>query len=140
MLKPLKLILSDSIFENPANGKYSQIVSEKTKVFLLNDFRWSKDLFTWHDMLLLLEDKTVKLPGPKNIYREDNMISTHVAIFSTSKSSVKHRGTYSASGDREKEITAARWKNYKFRHQFFSQEQKNLPLYSRYFAKLVVFD
>ena len=134
MLKPLKLILSDSIFENPANGKYAYIVSEKTKVFLL------KDLFTWHDMLLLLEDKTVKLPGPKNIYREDNMISTHVAIFSTSKSSIKHRGTYNVSGDRKKEIMAARWKNYKLRHQFFSQEQKDLPPYSRYFAKLVVFD
>ena len=39
MLKPLKLIFSDSIFENPANNKYAWVGSEKAKVFLLNDFR-----------------------------------------------------------------------------------------------------
>ena len=40
MLKPLKLIFSDSIFKNPANDKYAWVGSEKGKVFLLNDFRW----------------------------------------------------------------------------------------------------
>ena len=40
MLKPLKLIFSDSIFKNPANDKYDWVGSEKAKVFLLNDFRW----------------------------------------------------------------------------------------------------
>ena len=55
MLKPLKVVFSDSIFENPANDKYAWVGSEKAKVFLLNDFRWSKDLIPWHDMLLLLE-------------------------------------------------------------------------------------
>ena len=39
MLKPLKLIFSDSIFENPANDNYAWVGSEKAKVFLLNDFR-----------------------------------------------------------------------------------------------------
>ena len=39
MLNPLKLIFSDSIFENPANDKYAQEESEKAKLFLLNDFR-----------------------------------------------------------------------------------------------------
>ena len=37
MLKTLKLVLSDSIFKNPANDKYAWIGSEKSKVFLLND-------------------------------------------------------------------------------------------------------
>ena len=96
MLKSLKLIFSDSIFENPANYKYAWLGSEKSKVFLLNDFRWSKDLIPWHDMLLLLEGTTVKLPAPKNIYSEDIVISTDVAIFATSKSPIKHRSSYNA--------------------------------------------
>ena len=71
-------------------------------------------------MLLLLEGETLKLPAQKNIYSEDIVISTDVAIFATSKSSIKHRGR----DDRETEIMAARWKNYEFRHQFSPQEQK----------------
>ena len=56
MLKPPKVIFSDSIFENPANYKCSWVASEKAKVFLPNNFRWSKDLIAWHDMLLLLKE------------------------------------------------------------------------------------
>ena len=74
MLKPLELIFNFSIFENPANDKYAWVGSEKTKVFLLNEFRWSKDLISCHDMLLFLEGKTVKLPAAKNTYSEDIMI------------------------------------------------------------------
>ena len=33
LLKPLRLIFSDSIFENPASDKYAWIESEKAKVF-----------------------------------------------------------------------------------------------------------
>ena len=140
MLKPLKLIFSDSIFENPANDKYAWVGSKKAKVFLLNDFRWSKDLIPWHDMLLLHVSKTVKLPAPKNISSEDIVISTNVAIFATSKSPIKHRRSYKASDDRETEMMAARWKNYEFHHQSSPKEQKNLPPCQRCFAKLVVFD
>ena len=59
MLKPLKLIFSDIIFENPVNDKYAEVGSEKAKVRLLNDFRWSKNLIPSHDILLLLEVDTV---------------------------------------------------------------------------------
>ena len=76
MLKPLKLIFRDSICENPANDKYAWLASEKSKVFLLNHFRWSKHLISWHDLLLSLEGETIKLPTPKNIYSEDIVIST----------------------------------------------------------------
>ena len=57
MLKPLELIFTDSIFKKPANDKYTWVGSKKAKVLLLNDFRWSKDLIPWHDMLLFLEAK-----------------------------------------------------------------------------------
>ena len=99
MLKSLKLIFSDCIFENPANYTYAWLGSEKSKVFLLNDFRLSKDVIPWYDMLLMGE--IVKLPAPKNIYSEDIMISTDVAIFATSKSPIKHRSSYNANDDRE---------------------------------------
>ena len=96
------------IFEIPANDKYTSVGPEKAKIFLLNDFRWSKDLICWHDILILLEGKTVKLPVLKNIYSEDIVISTDVAIFATSKSSMKHKGPYNASDDRETEMMASR--------------------------------
>ena len=63
-----------------------------SKASLLHDFRWSKDLIPWHDILILLEDETVKLPALENIYSEDIVISTDVTIFATSKNSVKHGG------------------------------------------------
>ena len=58
-------------------------------MFLLNDIRWSKDLIPWHDMLLLLDDETVKLPATKNIYSENIVISTDGTKLATSKSSMQ---------------------------------------------------
>ena len=54
MLKSLKLIFRDSIFENPATDKYAWLGYEKAKVFLFSDSKWSIYI-PWHDMLLLLE-------------------------------------------------------------------------------------
>ena len=105
------LYFSDTMFENPANDNYAWVWSEKAKVFLLNGIWWSKDLIPWHDMLLLLEGETVNLPAPNNIYSENIVISTDVAILAASKSPIKHIGSYNGSDDREKEMMAARWKN-----------------------------
>ena len=140
MLKPLKLIFSETILENPANDKYACVGSKKAKVFLLNDFRWSNDLIPWHDIQLFLEGETVKLPAPKNIYCEDIVISIDVAIFATSKSFIKHRDPCNASDDRETDTMAARWENDGFRQHFSPQEQKNLTPCQRLFEKLVFFD
>ena len=91
-------------------------------------------------MLLLLEGETVKLPAPKNIYSENIVIATDVATLAASVSSIKRKGPYNASDERETEMMAARWKNYEFRHQFSHQEQKNMSLSLGFFAKLVFFD
>ena len=135
----LKIIFGYTIFENPANGKYDWVGSEKVKVFFLNTFRWSKDMIPWCDMLLLLKGQTVKSPAPKNIYSDDIVISTDVAIFPTSNSSIKYRGPYNASDDRGTELMATRWKNDQFRRQFFSQEQKKCASQPKVFCKICMF-
>ena len=44
--------------------------------------------------------KTVKLPVSKNIYSEDIVISNDLAIFATSKSSIKHGGPHKRQWER----------------------------------------
>ena len=58
-------------------------------------------------MLLLLQGETVKIPAPKDIYNEDNMISTGTAVFAT-RSSIKYKGCYNASNDEKTKLVAAR--------------------------------
>ena len=66
MLKPLKVIFQmPKLFENPATDKYGWVHADKAQVILLNDFRWSRELIQWQDMLNLLEGETVKLPAPQ---------------------------------------------------------------------------
>jgi len=138
MLKPLKTIFGESVFENPAHDKFAWVGAESAKVFLLNDFRWSKEIIPWHDFLLLLEGETVKLPAPKNLYSEDIKIESDVAIFATSKSEIKFKGSYNASDDRETEMMAARWNVFKLKHQFSPDEQKNVPACSKCFSTFIL--
>ena len=93
-------------------------------VFLLNDSWWSKDLIPWHDVLLLLEDETVKLLAPNNIYSEDIVISTDMAIFATSKSPIKYRGPYNASDDRETDDDCQMEKAMSFAINFLQKSKK----------------
>ena len=85
MLKPSKTIFKEKVFENPADDKFGWVGADKASVIILQDFRWSKDTIMWKEMLLLLEGETVKLPAPTNLYKEDVVIDTDVAIFETSK-------------------------------------------------------
>ena len=77
LLKPLKPIFWDSIFENLDNDKYAWVGADRASLLLSNDFRWSKEMIKSHDLLLLLENKIVKLPAPKNINREDKYYHWH---------------------------------------------------------------
>ena len=79
------------LFENPATDKYGWVHADKAQVILLNDFRWSRELIQWQDMLNLLEGETVKLPAPKNMFSEDVIITSDVAIFATSIFKIQHR-------------------------------------------------
>lgn len=137
ILKPLCVMFKEDLFENPANHKYGWIGAEKANLMMLQDFRWSSDLISWKDFLLLLEGENVKLPTPKNIYKEDIQISGKVSIFATGKCEVKFRGAYNATDNREDEMMSARWKVFSFKHQFKEAEQKHVAPCGHCFANFV---
>ena len=72
-LRHFKIISIDRVFESAANDKYVLLGPRKDKGVLIDDFRWSKVLIPWHDMLLLLV--------PKNNYSEYIVMSIYVVIF-----------------------------------------------------------
>ena len=136
MLKPLENIYR--AFANPANDKYAWIGADKAEIIVLQDFRWSSELITWKDLLLLLEGETVRLPAPKNQFADDVCIKTDVPIFATSKSKIEYIGKFNSRDERETEMMDVRWKPFSFHYQIAENEQKKVPSCSRCFAKLVL--
>ena len=95
MLKPLKCIFGDRLFDNPANDKYAWVGANKADVFLLQDFRFCKEVITWKD--LLLKGELVKLPAPKN-------------HFATSKAPIVFKGPYNVEDKCETGMMNSHWK------------------------------
>ena len=116
MLKPLESIYV--VFSKPANDKYGWVGADSVEVIVLQDFRWSRDMIAWNDLLLLLEGETVKLPAPKNQFSSDIVIEKDTPIFATSKSRVAYVGKFNASDERETEMMAIRWKVIEFNIKF----------------------
>lgn len=138
MLKPLKPIFREKLFENPANDKFGWVGADKASVIILQDFRWNKDSIPWKDLLLLLEGETVKLPAPKNLFSEDVIIDSNVAIFSTSKEQIAFKGPYNTTDAIENDMMRVRWNIIKFKHQFTEEAQKSVKPCARCFAELVL--
>ena len=92
LLKPLEQIFKT--FCNPPNDKYAWLGSSEAEVILLQDFRWSIELVSWKDLLLLLEGEVVKLPCPKNHYPKDVCINVGIPVFATSKGPIEYVGKY----------------------------------------------
>jgi hypothetical protein len=138
MLKPLKNIFGDKLFENPARDKYGWNGIENCQVVLLQDFRYSKELIAWKDFLLMLEGETVKLPRPKNHCAEDIVIdaSNDIPILATSGSRIEF-SHFSPDFDRETDMMNSRWKIFEFKHVFEEKVQRNIPACGRCFAELV---
>ena len=70
LLAPLQFIFRT--FSNPANDKFAWVGVENAECIFLNDFRWSTELISWKEFLLLLEGQQVHLPTPKNHYIMQN--------------------------------------------------------------------
>lgn len=140
ILKPLKRIFKDELFENPANNKYGWVGVDKARCIFLNDFRWdNSDVITWKDFLLLLEGETVKLPAPKNFFAEDIVIhsDSDVPIFCTSKGMFKYKAPYGVTDDTEDKMMKVRWKVFKFHHEFEEEEQITITECPTCFCNLI---
>ena len=137
MLKPLEGIFK--VFSNPANDKYAWVGADEAELILLQDFRWSSDLITWKDLLLLLEGENVNLPSPKNHFVKDVCISSDIPIFATGKAPIQFVGRYNVSDERENEMMTVRWNHFHFHHQITEQNQKHVPPCNRCFAELTLF-
>ena len=138
MLKPLKCLFGEQVFENPSNDKFAWVGAESADVILLQDFRYSRDIITWKDLLLLLEGEKVKLPAPKNHFISDVVIDSDVPIFATGKDKIVYKGAYNIDDSRETEMMNSRWRYIKFTHVFQKEDQKYIRPCGTCFAKLVL--
>ena len=139
LLKPLREIFKERLFEKPANDKYGWLGVEDAQVICLQDFRYSKDLICWSDFLLLLEGESVKLPAPKNQCTEDIKIpaSNDIPIFATGPSKI-HVSYLRADATVENEMMDSRWRVFTLTHVFAQSEQREIPTCKRCFAELVL--
>ena len=139
LLKPLKEIFEDRLFENPANDKYGWQGIQKAQVICLQDFRYNKDTIAWSDFLLLLEGETVKLPTPKNHFSEDILLdsSNDIPIFATGPSRIEY-SKFSPDYEVETEMMDSRWHIFKLTHIIKKEDQKEIIPCKRCFAELVL--
>ena len=139
LLKPLKAIFGNHLFENPTNDKYGWHGVANAQVILLQDFRYSPNVISWADFLLLLEGETVKLPAPKNHFAEDILLdaSNDIPIFATGPNKIEFT-RQSADFERETDMMDSRWHVIKLTHVFKKEDQIEIPPCKRCFAKLVL--
>ena len=83
LLNPLNNIFQT--FTNPASTSFAWVGAEKAEIIFLNDFRWSKQIIPWHDLLLMLEGQVVHLPAPKSHFAHDAVFNKDTPIFCTTK-------------------------------------------------------
>ena len=139
-LKPLTSIFGEKVFDNPANDKYAWVGADKAEVILLQDFRFSKEVIAWKDLLLLLEGETVRLPAPKNHFSSDVVLDSDVPIFATSKCPIIYKGPCNFEDKRETEMMNSRWRMVHFKHVFEEKDQKNVAPCGSCFAKLILLE
>ena len=126
------------MFSNPADDKYAWVRADLADIILLQDFRDSRNLISWKDLLLLLEGDTVRLPAPKNHFATDIVIDKDIPVFATSKGSIRYVGRFNTPDEKEQEMMDSRWKIIKLKHQFQSYEQKQVQPCGRCFAELAL--
>ena len=85
-----------------------------SEIIFLNDFRWSKEVITWCDFLLLLEGEPVHIPTPRNHYRNDVCIDRDTPIIATSVAKFRYQGSYQARSAEEDEMMESRWRTFTF--------------------------
>ena len=122
MFKPVNKIFLKKLFENPSSDKFRWVGTDKASVILLQDYRWAKESIPWKDLLLLLGGETLKLPFPKNLFAEDIIICTDVAIFATIKAPIVYQGPYNKTDPQEDVMMRVRWSTFNFYSSIFRRK------------------
>ena len=135
MLNPLNVIYKT--FCNPACGSFAWVGAEQSECIFLNDFRWSQQIIPWHDLLLMLKGQIVHLPAPKTHYAKDIVFDEDTPIFCTGKQPLlflKH----GIIDQTETEMMAVRWRVFKFTHQISQEQQQDIPVCPKCFARFIL--
>lgn len=138
ILKPIKEVFPNQVFNNPGNDKYSLANCVHKKIIFLNDFRWNKEVISWRDFLLLLEGEPVHLPTPRNHFRHDVCLEADTPIFATSIAPIVFKESYNGRNIVEDEMMAARWKMFKFTKEIPKPEQRECEPCPYCFSRLVL--
>lgn len=138
LLKPLKSIFEGRLFENPTKDKFGWNGIDKCQVVMLQDFRYTKEVISWSDFLLMLEGETVKLPAPKNHRADDiHLVSDNsLPIFATGPGKIEY-SRFSPDFEVETDMMDSRWVYIKLEHVFKKKDQKEVSPCGHCFAKLV---
>ena len=91
----------------------------------------------WKEMLLLLEGQPVHFSGLKNHYSKDVCLLSVTPVVAKSKSWVVFEPN-GKSDEVGNEMMEARWKVFKFTHQFPYDEQKEVEPSGGCFSELVL--
>ena len=132
--------LSFNCFSNPAQGKYAWTGLDEEEVANINDFRWSKELIAWKELLNLLEDAPCKLSRPKNVFATDlHIIRSNIfPVFATGIRPIEYVGAYGLRDERETVMMDSRWRIFEFSHQIPKNDIQDIPACSKYFHDIVM--
>ena len=135
LLNPLTLVFF--AFSNPATTTFAWMGAEQAEVIFLNDFRWSSQIISWHDLLLLLDGQLVHLPAPKTHYNSDISLTRDIPLFCTAKEEL----SYVSGGildTRETEMMRVRWRVFSFHSPISEEEHVDIPSCPHCFAELIL--
>ena len=138
MLRPLKNVFGDYLFENPSRDRFCWGPIQHAQVCVLQDFRYSKDQIVWGDLLLLLEGQTVNLVTPKSFNAADIKLGSDndIPILATSIKKIEY-SRFSPDFERETEMMDSRWNIFEFTHRFEGEGRIEMEPCGRCFAKFI---
>ena len=125
------------MFSNPADDKYAWVESVESEVIFLNDFRWSKEMISWKELLLLLEGQPVHFIAPKNHFSKDVCLTRDTPVFATSIARVQFEKS-GKTNDVENDMMDARWKVFEFVHEISKEDEKKSDPCGKCFSDLVL--
>ena len=136
LLTPLEHLFK--AFVNPANGRYAWVGLDTCDVAFLNDFRYSAEMISWSDFLLLLEGATVHLPRPRNMFSTDLCIhhTNKIPFFATSSEPLVKSNRQ--ADEKENDMMNSRWKFFAFTKKIPEDQMRKINPCVNCFSNLVL--